>query len=77
MTLNDMIVASGLKRNFIAQRLGVDGSRVTRWAQSKRVVPPEFIVPMAKLLRVRPADLRAVLANGNGSDAAGGRSVAE
>ena len=64
MTLHDLIEASGLKRTFIAQQLGVDGSRVTRWAQGKRTLPPEYIRPLAKLLHLREAELRAALPNG-------------
>lgn len=56
--LQALITERGIKQRWLADQLGVSKDRMHRWCSGKSAIDPEYIRPLAKLLRVRQKDLR-------------------
>lgn len=57
MSLATIIDERGLKRSWIAQKIGVSRSAVTRWADGDWPIPPKRAAQLAELLDVPQSDL--------------------
>ncbi len=62
----------GRRLSWLADRLEVDSSTVSRWRSGDRAIPPARIVQLARVLGVAPEDLVAPEGNGRSED--GGRA---
>lgn len=56
--LKQLIQERGLTQRWVAKQLGIGEDHVNRWCAGKAEIKPEYIRPLAKLLRVRQKDLK-------------------
>jgi transcriptional regulator with XRE-family HTH domain len=67
MNLGDLLDDRGVRRFWLADRLGVARSTVTRWAQGKQTVPADKVQEMHRLTNIPlPELLTAIEAGKNG-----------
>ncbi|MCP4492358.1 MAG: helix-turn-helix domain-containing protein [Gammaproteobacteria bacterium] len=55
--LKKIIEASGYRQNWVARRIGIDASLLSRYVSGERVAPAAIVRRLAKLLRVSQKSL--------------------
>jgi len=64
MLLETLIDERGIKRSWLAQRMAVNRSTVTRWAQGKIPVPVERVQELARLTGISLPELLTAIEEG-------------
>jgi hypothetical protein len=64
MDLAAMIRERGLKKGWIAEKIGVRAPEFSEMLTGKRPIPDPALPSLARVLRIRLADLRAIINNG-------------
>lgn len=64
MSLQALIRERGLKQWWIAAQIGVSAPQFTRMLQGKVEIPPDKFGPIARILRVRRAEVETAVING-------------
>lgn len=59
MSLATIIDERGIKRSWIAEKIGVSRSAITRWADGDWPIPPRRAEELAALLNVPLSDLQS------------------
>ena len=64
MLLGNLIDERGIKRSWLADRMDVSRSTLTRWAQGKLTVPVERVQELARLTGIPLTDLLSAIEAG-------------
>ena len=65
-TINDAIEKSGLRKNFIAKKMGVHPSHISMWISGVRTINKPRIRMLCKILNCKVVDLFPKKENENG-----------
>jgi plasmid maintenance system antidote protein VapI len=61
MTLKQLIRQRGFRHDWIAEQIGVTQPCLSHAIAGRRALPPETIKPLARLLRVPPAEIERAI----------------
>jgi plasmid maintenance system antidote protein VapI len=61
-TLKVWLAERNMRQRRVAQSLGVSDQVVSRWCNRQSNIPGDYVMPLAKLLKLKPQDVLAVSA---------------
>ncbi len=57
VTLRDLVISSGLRQTWIAEKMGINHTLLNHWLAKRRQLPVRYLIPLAEVLRLDPRDV--------------------